>query len=380
MVAQVYKQPKVQRVFNFYGPTEDTIYSAWSLLRRDNGNVPIGRPMAEKHVYVLDRRLELVPVGVPGSIYLAGAGLARGYRNRPDLTAEKFIPNPFSREPGARMYETGDTGRWNSQRELEYIGRSDHQVKIRGYRIELGENEAILHQHPGVSKAAVIAREDEPGDKRLVAYVLEKQKNMVTAGELRNFVKQKLPQYMVPSAVVVMEAFPLTPNGKLNRKALPMPEDARRVSVKPATLAADSSRGDPGRNLGELLKLKQVGVQDNFFEIGGHSLKAVQVAARIRDAFGVELPVRKIFENPTIATLAQLLAGADQSMAAKAPKIVPVLRNGPLPLSFSEEALRFMGRLLAYGRNLQRGPGSAALRRTGHRRAGEERQPDGTAA
>lgn len=349
VVAQVYKQPKVQRVFNFYGPTEDTIYSAWSLLRRDNGNVPIGRSMAEKHVYVLDRRLELVPVGVPGSIYLAGAGLARGYRNRPDLTAEKFIPNPFSREPGARMYETGDTGRWNSQRELEYIGRSDHQVKIRGYRIELGEIEAILHQHPGVSKAAVIAREDEPGDKRLVAYVLEKQKNMVTAGELRNFVKQKLPQYMVPSAVVVMEAFPLTPNGKLNRKALPMPEDApgeRETSyVAPQTPAEGILAGI----WANILKLKQVGVQDNFFEIGGHSLKAVQVAARIRDAFGVELPVRKIFENPTIATLAQLLAGADQSMAAKAPKIVPVLRNSPLPLSFSEEALRFMGRLSPTG-------------------------------
>jgi len=346
VAAQVYKQPGVQRVFNLYGPTEDTIYSTWSLLRKDDDKTPIGHSMTQKHAYVLDRRLQLVPIGVTGSIYLAGAGLARGYRNRPDLTTEKFIPNPFSQQPGARMYDTGDLGRWNSQGELEYIGRSDHQVKIRGYRIELGEVEAVLHQHPGVRKAAVMAREDSPGDKLLVAYVLETQKNTVTPSELRTFVKQKLPQYMVPSSVIVMEAFPLTPNGKLNRKALPAPEDApaeRETSfVAPQTPTEKIIEGI----WANLLKLKQVGVHDNFFDIGGHSLKAVQVVARVRDAFGIELPVRKVFENPTISALAQLIDGTDKPLAvAKTSRIVPVPRNGPLPLSFSEESLRFMGRL-----------------------------------
>jgi amino acid adenylation domain-containing protein len=341
---QVYKQPGVQRVFNLYGPTEDTIYSTWSLLRKDEDKAPIGRSMTGKHAYVLDRRLRLVPIGVTGSVYLAGEGLARGYHNRPDLTAEKFIANPFSKEPGARMYDTGDLARWNNRGELEYVGRSDQQVKIRGYRIELGEIEAVLRQHPGVGQAVVMAREDLPGDRVLVAYITGKGKNDVTPNDLRSFVKQKLPQYMVPSSIVVMETFPLTPNGKLNRKALPAPEDAlteRETSyVAPRTPAEEILAGI----WVNVLKLKQVGVHDNFFDIGGHSLKAVQVVARVRDAFGVEIPVRKVFETPTISGLAQLLAVQPFATVANS-KILPVLRNGPLPLSFSEEALRFMARL-----------------------------------
>jgi amino acid adenylation domain-containing protein len=291
-------------VWNLYGPTETTIWSAVMLLRESGTDaVPIGRPLANTQLYVLDGDLSPVPIGVAGELYIGGVGLARGYLNRPGLTAERFVPNPFA--VGERLYRTGDLGRWRADGTLEFLGRIDHQVKVRGFRIELGEIEAALLQHPGVRQAVTVARDDGPGEKRLVAYVVPHDGLGPSAGDLRAHLKASLPDYMVPSAFVMMPALPLTPNGKVDRRALPAPDGQaeQRLYVAPRTPSEEMLAAI----LADVLRLPRVGVHDNFFDLGGHSLLAMRVTARVRQTFGVELPLRTIFQTPTIAELANHL-------------------------------------------------------------------------
>jgi amino acid adenylation domain-containing protein len=292
------------RFINLYGSSEiaaDATYHLAAGLSRDT--VAIGRPIANTQLYVLDGRHLPVPIGVTGELYVGGAGLARGYLGRAGLTAERFVPNPFGH--GERLYRTGDLARWRGDGELEFLGRIDHQVKIRGYRIELGEIEAALRRHAGVQDAVVVAREDDAGDKRLVGYVVGRGDTArPDAGMLRAHVKQSLPDYMVPSAFVVIDALPLTPSGKVDRKALPAPEGAtvaRTEYVAPRTPSEAVLAGI----WAEVLKVDKVGVNDNFFELGGHSLLAMRVTARLREAFDIELPLRAMFEAPTVAELSK---------------------------------------------------------------------------
>jgi acyl-coenzyme A synthetase/AMP-(fatty) acid ligase len=296
-------------LYNGYGPTEATISSTFYACQRgsDLQVVPIGHPIANTQVYLLDPSLQPVPVGAPGELFIGGDGLARGYLNRPELTAEKFIPNPFSNELGARLYRSGDLARYLPDGNIEFLGRIDHQAKIRGFRIELGEIEATLQQHPAVRETIVIAREDQPGDKRLVAYVTRHQTLNITARELRNFLGQKVPHYMVPSAFFFLETLPLMPNGKVDRKALPAPDPEQLILedsyVAPLTPIEEMLIGIWCEALG----VGRVGVHDNFFELGGHSLLATRVISRVRRVFDVELPLRCLFESPTVKGLARAL-------------------------------------------------------------------------
>ena len=263
LVQQLYQRETIQQVFDLYGPSEDTTYSTYAL-RKSGGPATIGRPIANTQIYILDPHLQPVPLGVPGELHIGGAGLARGYLNRPELTAEKFIPDPFSNEPGARLYQTGDLARYLPDGNIEFLGRLDHQVKIRGFRIELGEIETALNTYPAVREAVVVAREDNPGDKRLVAYVVLGQEQALTISDLRGFLKQKLPDYMVPSAFVALDALPLTPNGKVDRRALPAPDlsklESDGVYVASAKRAGEIDRQDlaagapyrEGRHAGQL--------------------------------------------------------------------------------------------------------------------------------
>ncbi len=338
------------RLINSFGLTEATIDSTYFESRQLNAAaeriVPIGRPFANTQIYVLDSKLQPVPVGVYGEIYVGGVGLARGYHRRAELTAEKFIPNPFSKVPGARLYQTGDRARYLPDGNIEFAGRSDDQVKIRGFRIEIGEVEAALGKHPDLREAVVVVREDKPGDKRLVAYFVPTQGATLASGELRRFLLEKLPDYMVPSAFVQLEALPLTPNGKIDRRALPAPELSRRELeedyVAPRTPVEEMLAGIWSRVLG----VSQPCIFDNFFVIGGHSLLATQVNSRLRDAFQVELPLRNLFEFPTIASLAEKV---ELAMASRdglvVPPIRPIPRDQAIPLSFAQERLWFLDQL-----------------------------------
>ncbi|HLK55511.1 MAG TPA: amino acid adenylation domain-containing protein [Chthonomonadaceae bacterium] len=333
------------RIVNEYGPTETVVgCCVYSVMARDcpSGAVPIGRPIANTELYLLDRWRQPVPQGVPGELYIGGAGVARGYLNRPDLTAEKFVPDPFRSEPGARMYRTGDLCRLLPDGNLEFVARLDQQVKIRGYRIELGEIESALLGHSGVREAVVLAREDVPGDKRLVAYVVG-QSASVSVAALQEHLLAKLPEYMVPSGWVVLERLPLTPNGKVDRKALPAPhaQSAEASYVAPRTPIEEGL----AEIWSEVLRLDQVGVHSSFFDLGGHSLLATQVISRIRTIFAVELPLRVLFETPTIAGLAAHIAGTSGSGASSAPGLVRVSREGRLPLSFAQQRLWFIDQL-----------------------------------
>jgi acyl carrier protein len=265
----------------------------------------IGRPIANTQLYILDGNLHPVPIGVPGESHIGGDGLARGYLNRPELTPEKFIANPFSEEPGARLYKTGDRARYLPDGNIEFLGRMDDQVKIRGYRIELGEIETVLSQHSSLREAVVLAREDSPGDRRLVAYAVAAPGCAPSVHELRSFLQQKLPEYMVPSAFVFLESLPLTPNGKLDRKALPAPDQTRpeleETFVAPRTPVEETLASI----WSDVLKVDTIGIHDNFFELGGQSQLATQLISRIRDTFKFDLPLRSLFEAPTIYGLAQ---------------------------------------------------------------------------
>ncbi|MGZ3460106.1 MAG: condensation domain-containing protein, partial [Archangium sp.] len=306
--------------------------------------VPIGRPISNTQVYILDRHLQPLPPGVPGELFISGDGLARGYLGSSSLTAERFLPNPFSSTPGARMYRTGDLARHRQDGVLEFLGRIDNQVKVRGFRIELSEVESALLFHPSVREAVVVAREDSPGLKRLVAYVTGESQALGSEA-LRAFLKQRLPEYMVPSAFVHLEALPLTSNGKVDRKALPAP-DSRPELAQQFVAPRDDVEQKLASLWTEVLRLERVGIHDNFFELGGHSLLATQAISRIRGAFGVELPLRDLFDAPTIAALgARIHAALQTRQGLKAPPLVPVPRTGRLPLSFAQQRLWFLDQL-----------------------------------
>jgi acyl-coenzyme A synthetase/AMP-(fatty) acid ligase/acyl carrier protein len=300
-------------LWDFYGPTETTILSAGGPVRP---SVPLrlGNLVGNTRLYLLDRSLLPVPIGVPGELYVAGAGLARGYLGRPGLTAERFLPEPFSQIPGARMYRTGDLMRRRPDGGLEFLGRTDHQVKLRGFRIELGEVETVLTRHPAVRQALALVREDRPGDTRLVAYVLPAAGEAPEAGELRDYLRQKLPDYMVPSAMVLVSGFPHTSSGKVDRSALPAPDHPGAEALTSYV----APRGAMERLLAgiyaEVLGVDRLGAHDDFFDLGGHSLLATRIIARLEAALGIELPVRLLFEAPTIAALARRLEAMTASV------------------------------------------------------------------
>jgi amino acid adenylation domain-containing protein len=298
---------------NHYGPSESHVVTSYTLSKDPAtwaSHPAIGQPISNTQIYILDQFMNPVPVGAPGELYIAGVALARGYINRPDVTAEKFIPNPFSSEPGTRLYKTGDQSRYLPDGNIEYLGRIDHQVKIRGFRVELGEIEAVLGQHPGVQEVVVMAREDTPGNRRLVAYVVGDRQVTISISQLRTFLREQLPEYMVPSAFVLLDKLPLTANGKVDRRALPIPDKSREAAeafVAPRNAAEEIIAGI----WSQVLDIKQIGVHDNFFNLGGHSLLATQVISRIRSAFQLELdqlPLRQLFETPTVAGLVEALA------------------------------------------------------------------------
>ncbi|MFO0762808.1 MAG: non-ribosomal peptide synthase/polyketide synthase, partial [Byssovorax sp.] len=336
------------RIINGYGPTEGTTFTCCHSIRTEDlgGSIPIGRPIANTAVYILDPARNLVPIGVPGELYIGGDGVSLGYLKRPDLTAERFVVDPFGGEPGARLYRTGDLVRYRPSGEIEYLGRIDQQVKIRGHRIEPGEIEAVLAQHPGVAEALVEPRLYGPGDKRLVAYVIPEPMPGPSAEDLRSFLRAQMPDFMVPWAFVKLEAFPLTPNGKVDRRSLPEPEVGTG-----ATGGDAAARGPVEETLlgifAELLKLpvESIGVHDGFFELGGHSLLATQAVSRIRGAFGVELALRSLFESPTAAGLARLIEGSLRGGEAALPPLVRIDPGKPAPLSFSQERLWFLDQL-----------------------------------
>ena len=314
-------------IWNLYGPTEATANACTGIVT-PHCPPTIGRPIANTQIYILDPHLNLVPIGVVGEIHIGGDGLARGYLNRPDLTAEKFIANPFSIDPTNRIYKTGDRARYLPDGNIEFLGRIDNQIKIRGYRIELGEIESVLAQHPAIQQAVVLAREDTPGDKRLVAYTVATEGSAPSAHDLRSFLQHKLPDYMVPSAFMFLDSLPLTPNGKLDRKALPAPDQSRPELDD--TFAAPRTPVEKilANIWAEVLKLDQVGIHDNFFHLGGHSLLATQLVSRVRDAFKVDLPLRTLFEAPTIQGLAQRLQElGTHTMSLKPTGIAPVARE-----------------------------------------------------
>ncbi|MEN3375223.1 MAG: hypothetical protein V7604_578, partial [Hyphomicrobiales bacterium] len=288
------------RLHNLYGPTEAAVdVSAWACRSEEGASqVPIGRPISNIALHVLDHRLDPVPVGVTGELYIGGVGVARGYLGRPGLTAERFVPDPFV--PGARLYRTGDLARWRPDGTLDYLGRCDHQVKIRGFRIELGEIEAALLAHAGVEQAAVIAREDAVG-KRLIAYVVGGAQAPLEIGELRRHLQQTLPDYMVPAAFVPLDELPLTPNGKLDRNALPAPEWQTQSDTAPRTATEQTLAAI----WCDVLKRDRVGINDNFFELGGDSLSATRAIARVQQRLDVAVPLKAMFETPTLEELAK---------------------------------------------------------------------------
>jgi amino acid adenylation domain-containing protein len=340
-------------LINMFGQTETCgIVAVYPIPARPENRpkvIPLGRPIANTQIYLLDEYLQPVPIGVPGELYIGGCGLGQGYLNRPDLTARSFIPNPFSNKPGARLYKTGDLGCYLPDGTIMFLGRSDYQVKLRGFRIELGEIEAVLNQHPSVREVVVLAREDEPGNKRLVAYIVLNPQSKIQnpkSNDLTRFLRERLPDYMVPSIFVMLEVLPLTPNGKVNRQALPAPDRARSnvegTFVVPRTPVEEVIAGIWAETLG----IERVGIHDNFFELGGHSLLATQVVSQVREAFQVEMPLRSLFETPTVAGLsdhieAAMRTGQKQDVLA----IAPFSRDAALPLSFAQQRLWFLDQL-----------------------------------
>ncbi|MGD0207573.1 MAG: amino acid adenylation domain-containing protein [Verrucomicrobiota bacterium] len=340
------------QIWNIYGPTEATANASAARIIPGN-EVTIGRPIANTQIYILNSLLHPVPIGVPGELYIGGAGVARGYLNRPE-TAEKFIPDPFSAVPGARMYKTGDLARYRPDGNIEFLGRADHQVKIRGFRIELAEIEAVLGQHPAVREAVVLAQETAAKDlsaslgteKRLVAYVVAEREPLPTTTDLRHFLKEKLPEYMVPAVFVLLEALPLMPNGKVDRRALPSPDRSRPELDKAFVAPRTPTEELLAEIWAQLLDLERVGIHDNFFDLGGHSLLATQVVSRIRETFQVEIPLRRLFEVPTVAGLAESIEAARLAGPnLLALPILPVPRNGDPALSFAQQRLWFFDQL-----------------------------------
>ena len=306
--------PKSASLWNMYGPTETTIWSTICKIEAGAEVVSIGRPIANTQVYLLDTQLRPVPIGVAGELYIGGAGLARGYLNRPELTNERFIAHPFSDEPAARLYNTGDLARYRTDGTIEMLGRLDQQVKLRGFRIELGEIEAVLNQHPALRQSLVMLREDTPGDKQLVAYVVSSEQHLAAVDELRRHLMQQLPAYMLPSAFVTLDALPLTPNGKIDRKALPSPEPVERATGEtfvPPTLTVHYQLIQIWE---ELLNTRPIGIQDNFFYLGGHSLLAARLITRVEQVFKKKIPFATLFARPTIEQLSAVLQEENSSL------------------------------------------------------------------
>jgi amino acid adenylation domain-containing protein len=331
-------------LYNFYGPTETTVWSTFHQFKSKSEPIVIGRPLANTEIYILDHSGNPVPVGVPGEILIGGDGVAKGYLNQPELTAEKFVPNPSSTRSDARLYRTGDLGRYLADGRIEFAGRADHQVKIRGFRIELGEIETLLAKQESVRECVVIAREDVAGDKRLVAYVVPQPSALLSGTELREWIKQRLPEYMVPSAFVIMERLPLSPNGKVDRKALPAPD---YESANLSSLQSENPIAELITNIwAEVLKAGEIKSSANFFDLGGHSLLATKVVARIRKALNVELPLSSIFEYPTVAGLSTHI---ESLMRQAHPLSEPLLVAGDssklAPLSFAQQRLWFLDQL-----------------------------------
>ncbi len=343
LARRIYEQSRATRVVDVYGPSEDTTYSTTSEIPRDVENPAVGRPIRGTRAYVLDAGLSPVPIGVAGAVYLAGDGLARGYLGRPALTAERFIPDPHG-EPGDRLYRVGDLARWRADGEIEYLGRIDHQVKVRGFRIEPGEIEAALATHPGVEAVAVGTHEAEPGDLRLVAYVVPRPGCEPAVDELRGLVAERLPAYMMPAAFVALSALPLTTSGKVDRRALPAP-DWNRGATATAAVPRNAIEELLVQLWAELLGLEpgRVAVDDDFFVLGGHSLLATRLISRIREDLRAELPLRSLFEARTPAALARLILAIREG--PQVPPIRPVPRTGILPLSFAQERLWFLDQL-----------------------------------
>jgi len=304
LAQQIYGNTGVRKVYNLYGPTEDTTYSTYTLVPR-GGEVTIGRPLPNTQVYILDENRQPLPIGIPGELYLAGEGLARGYFGREDLTAERFVLNPFANQSGARMYRTGDLARFLADGSIQYLGRIDHQVKLRGFRIELGEIEAVLVKHPSVQSAVVIVREDTPGDKRLVAYVVPSGTSIPSV-TLKALVRQLLPEYMVPSAFVEVSALPLSPNGKINRRLLPAP-DWSTADGSDVVQPRDELESMLVRIWQSVLGIPHIGIRDNFFDVGGHSLMAARVLAEVEKITGRDLPLSALFRGATVESLARLI-------------------------------------------------------------------------
>src|SRR5262245_13617362 len=341
-VTSIYRKSQVKEVNNLYGPTEYTTY-ATRARALPNETPTIGRPIANTQIYALDKEMQPAPIRVVGELFIGGAGLARGYRKRADQTAERFVPNPFG-EAGSRLYRTGDLARYRPDGNIEYLGRADHQVKIRGYRIEPGEVEAALRENPEIQETAVVAREEASGDKRLIGYVVWREGKVGDAGELRKYLKRRLPDYMLPSALVALERLPLTVNGKVDRKALPAPEG------RPEGVAYVTARTPVEEMLTgiweEALRVERIGVHDNFFELGGDSLLATRAAAQICNWLKIEMPVWVLFEGPTIAELAECIEEMQRTdTGLTLPPLMARPRVGPVALSFAQERLWFLERL-----------------------------------
>ena len=334
-----------------YGPTEATIIC--SHYRVTNAETlrhhPIGVPLGNMRLHLLDAEGNLVPIGAAGEIHIGGACVSRGYINRPELTAEKFIPDPFSEEAGARLYKSGDLARYLPDGNIEFLGRSDEQVKVRGFRIELGEIGAVLGSHPAVRERVVIVREDTPGDKRLIAYLVAEQTTTLDVGELRSYLKGRLPEYMIPSAFVFLDSLPLTPNSKVDRLALPAP-DAARPELQAALITPRTATEERVAALyAQVLNLKEVGIYDNFFDLGGHSLLATQVISRVRETFQIEVPFDTLFEAPTVEGLAESidaqLRASNTLKPARPERIKRAARTGSLRLSYAQQRLWFIHQL-----------------------------------
>ncbi|MFZ2009516.1 MAG: amino acid adenylation domain-containing protein [Candidatus Sulfotelmatobacter sp.] len=298
---------RVGSLWNMYGPTETTIWSTTAKIEPGQNAISIGQPIANTQLFILDKVLQPVPIGVAGELHIGGDGLARGYLHRPELTAEKFIPDPFSPDPEARLYKTGDLVRYLPNGDIEFLGRIDHQIKVRGFRIEMGEIEAVLRQHGAVNETVVVVREDTPGNQRLVAYVVPAHESASIASELREFLKAKLPEYMVPSAFVPLKAMPLTPNGKVNRRALPAPDQTDLAPTAKFAAPKDVIESRLVQIWEAVLGVRPIGVRHNFFELGGHSLVAVKLMNRVEQAFRKTLPIATLLQAPTIEQLAAIL-------------------------------------------------------------------------
>jgi amino acid adenylation domain-containing protein len=339
--ARALARGKPQHLLNVYGPTEATTFAAWhEITSTDEGIIPIGKPVSNTQLYVLDQDGDPAPVGVVGEIYIGGEGVTNGYSGRPELTAERFVPDPY-RAAGQRMYRTGDLGRWRKDDNLEFIGRLDDQVKIRGFRIEPGEIAALLRSHPMVEQAAVLAREDERGQKQLVAYVVAITGEKIDTGEIRRYLAERLPDFMVPAAIMNLDSLPLGSTGKLDRKALPMPS-ARAYAMQEYEAPADEIESTVAAIWKDLLPVERVGRQDSFFALGGHSLLAMRAIARIQQQLGLAITLADFFAHPVLADLVSTLSSAAR---AELPPIGRADRDGRIPLSFAQKRLWFLAQM-----------------------------------